>query len=400
MKLYEYEGKQLLKEAGIKVPEGYLVKDGDEIRDVEKGVYIKAQTMAGSRAKSGFVVASSSKDDASFKVKQMLQKKHKGETIKKLLIETKLQVKHEYYLSILYNTKTRKPTIIVSKEGGIEIENNKNKVIEEINFLEPFTIKQATSIANKAKVPQLTPLIKQCYDLFLNKDMKLLEINPVIEVEYKSFTNEGSRKDLFAADAVIILDDDAFFRQNHPFPQRIGTGREKTEREIAANKISNSDHKGIAGKTFIDLDGDIAILASGGGASITAVDALLSYNAKPANYTEYSGNPSAEKVEALTRLVLDIPNLNGLFIVGAKANFTNIKETIAAIVKVIKEKQITYPIVIRRDGPYADEAKALVEEAKQEGYNIEWYGQETPITVAAKRISEKVKEFKEKKDSQ
>ncbi len=384
MKLYEYEGKKLLKEAGIPVPDGYVVENANTIQSITKKVIIKAQTMASSRAKAGFVKIVNDFEHAKIEVNNMLNKEHKGEKIKKILIEEQLQTKREYYLSIIYNTKSRKPTIIISKEGGIDIEENKSKIIEEINILEQFTKERAITIANKALIPQLAPIIKHCYELFMEKDMKLLEINPIIETQDNK---------LIAADAVIILDDDAFFRHAHIFPQRIGTGREKTKREKAANKISESDHRGVAGKTFIDLDGDIAILASGGGASITAVDALLSYNAKPANYTEYSGNPSAEKVEALTRLVLDIPNLNGLFVVGAKANFTRIDVTIAAILKVIKEKQPKYPIVFRRAGPGDKEAKEMTEQMKMEGFDVAWYGQETPITVAAKIIAEKVAKY-------
>ena len=154
---------------------------------------------------------------------------------------------------------------------------------------------------------------------------------------------------------------------------------------------------GIAGKTYIDLDGNIGILASGGGASITAVDALLSYNKKPANYTEYSGNPSPEKVEALTRIVMSKQDLKGLFIVGAKANFTQIHETIGAIIKVIKEQKPCYPIVFRRAGPGDKEAKELVERtAKELNLDMEWYGEETPITVAAKKIAEKVERYQKR----
>ena len=385
MKLYEFEGKQLLKEAGIPVPESYLIESPNQLKQTKNEIVIKAQTMAGGRGKAGFIICVKSKIEAEIEVNKILGSKHKEEVIKKILIEEKVNAKKEYYLSIIYNTKSRKPNIIISKYGGIDVEemrkiNPNDFIIEEINILEQINEHE---IAKKAELPQLAPIIKQCYELFMNKDMKLLEINPLIETQ----SNE-----IVAADAVIILDDDAFFRQNYNFPPRIGTGREKTEREIAANNISNMDHRGIAGKTFIDLDGDIAVLASGGGASITAVDALLSYNAKPANYTEYSGNPSPEKVEALTRLVLDIPNLKGLFVVGAKANFTNIKETIEAILKVIKEKKPKYPIVFRRAGPGDKEAKAMVEEA---GY--EWYGQETPITVAAKIMADKVREYKNDK---
>lgn len=389
MKLYEFEGKQLLKEAGIAVPEGYVVEDTRQIKEVIFPVVIKAQTLSGKRGKAGLIKPAKTKEEANTLIKLFLQKQHNNEIIKKNLIEEKLEIKKEYYLAIMYDTSLRMPIIIISKEGGMDIEETKKQfpervIIEQIKILEGVGEQKAREIATKADIPQLALLIKKGYDLFMEKDMKLLEINPLIE------TDDGK---YIAADAKIILDDDAFFRQQFSFPPRMGIGREKTEREIAANKINEIDHRGVAGKTYIDLEGDLAILASGGGASITAVDALLSYGQKPANYTEYSGNPSAEKVEALTRVVLSKPHLKGLFIVGAKANFTRIDETITAIIKVLKEIKPEYPIVFRRAGPGDKEAKQVVEKTAKELYlDMEWYGEETPITVAAKRMAEKVNE--------
>lgn len=393
MKLYEFEGKQILKEAGIEVPDGCLLEDKKELPPLTEPMMVKAQLLAGKRGKAGLIRIAKTTEEAQNIVKEFLRKQHNNEIIKKILIEEKLEIKSEYYFAITYDTSSRNPIIILSKYGGMDIEETKQQhpesvIIEQINILEPFTEKKAQEIAAKAGIANahLLHFIKKCYDLFLEKDMKLLEINPLIE------TPEG--KDI-AADAKIILDDDALFRQQFSFPPRVGIGRGKTEREIAANKINELDHRGVAGKTYLDLDGDIAILASGGGASITAVDALLSYGQKPANYTEYSGNPSPEKVEALTRVVLSKPNLNGLFVVGAKANFTRVDETITAIVKVIKELKPEYPIVFRRAGPGDKEAKELVERtAKELHLDMEWYGEETSLTVAAKRIAEKVKERK------
>lgn len=389
MKLYEFEGKQLLREAGIAVPEGYVVEDTRQIKEVIFPVVIKAQTLSGKRGKAGLIKPAKTKEEANTLIKLFLQKQHNNEIIKKNLIEEKLEIKKEYYLAIMYDTSLRMPIIIISKEGGMDIEETKKQfpervIIEQIKILEGVGEQKAREIATKADIPQLALLIKKGYDLFMEKDMKLLEINPLIE------TDDGK---YIAADAKIILDDDAFFRQQFSFPPRMGIGREKTEREIAANKINEIDHRGVAGKTYIDLEGDLAILASGGGASITAVDALLSYGQKPANYTEYSGNPSPEKVEALTRVVLSKPHLKGLFIVGAKANFTRIDETITAIIKVLKEIKPEYPIVFRRAGPGDKEAKQVVEKTAKELYlDMEWYGEETPITVAAKRMAEKVNE--------
>lgn len=390
MKLYEYEGKQLLKEARINVPEGYVIESTREIQMPTQEVVIKAQTLEGKRGKAGLIKTAKTKEEIETTTKQLIHKQHGFEIVKKLLIETKCAKKNEFYVAITYDTKTRSPVIIASSEGGIDIEETKNihpskVIVEQINILDGLTEHEAKHILHKTGINNLhmISLLQKLYTLFMDKDMKLLEINPLIETE---------THDLIAADAKIILDDDALFRQNSQFPPRVGIGREKTAAEIAANKVNEMDHRGIAGKTYIELDGDIGILASGGGASITAVDALISYNQKPANYTEYSGNPSPEKVEALTRIVMSKPNLKGLFIVGAKANFTQIHETIAAIIKVIKELRPEYPIIFRRAGPGDKEAKKLAEEtAKELCLDIEWYGDETPITVAAKRMAEKVK---------
>lgn len=400
MKLYEFEGKQLLKDAGIKTPEGYLIENENQIKEITTQVVLKAQAMSGKRGKAGLILTATNREEAKKKVKTLFTKKHNNEEIKKIWIEEKIEKKHEFFLAITYDTKAKSPAIILTKFGGMDVEETKKQhsesvIIEQINILEPLTEEKTQQLAAKAGIDnkQLPALIKKLYDLFLEKDMKLLEINPLAEVCDQKSIHERSECELFCLDAKIILDDDALFRQSFTFPQRVGIGREKTEREIAANKINEMDHRGIAGKTYIDLDGDIGILASGGGASITAVDALLSYNQKPANYTEYSGNPSPEKVEALARIVMSRKDLKGLFIVGAKANFTQIHETIAAIVKVIKEIKPDYPIIFRRAGPGDKEAKALVEKtAKEMNLDMEWYGDETPITVAAKRMAEKIRE--------
>lgn len=401
MKLYEFEGKQLLKEAGIAVPEGYVVENTTQLQKMLHPVVVKAQLLSGKRGKAGLVKIAPTQEEIQTLVHAFFQKKHYNETVKKILIEEKCSIKHEYYLAITYDTSLRTPVIIVSRFGGIDIEETKQKhpesvVIEAVDILEGINEEKATAVATKAGTPQLSSLLKKCYDLFMDKDMKLLEINPLTEIiTPQKSAHERSECALFCLDAKIILDDDAFFRQQFSFPPRIGIGREKTEREIAANKINEMDHRGVAGKTYLDLDGDIAILASGGGASITAVDALLSYGQKPANYTEYSGNPSPEKVEALTRVVMSKPHLKGLFVVGAKANFTRVDETIAAIIKVIQEIKPEYPIVFRRAGPGDKEAKALVEQTAREfDLDMEWYGEETPITVAAKRIAEKVRNYR------
>ncbi|MDP3734723.1 MAG: ATP citrate lyase citrate-binding domain-containing protein, partial [Nanoarchaeota archaeon] len=199
-------------------------------------------------------------------------------------------------------------------------------------------------------------------------------INPLVITHHNT---------LVAVDAVAVMDDDARFRRKISFPERTNN-RKATAREIAARDIDKHDYRGVAGKTFLDLDGDIAILTSGGGASMTLMDALVDLGGNPANFTEYSGNPPQEKVEKLTRIVLEKENLSGLLIAGVIANFTNIAETLQGIVTVLKEVKPNFPIVIRRAGPYDDEAKKIVLQAKED-YNLDlhFFDEKIPLTKAA-----------------
>jgi citryl-CoA synthetase large subunit len=162
-------------------------------------------------------------------------------------------------------------------------------------------------------------------------------------------------------------------------------GRPPTEREIAVKKIDEGEgyYRGTAGK-YIEMDGDVAILFSGGGASIANMDALIKSGCKPANYTEYSGNPPREKVYQLAKIVLSKPGLKGLWIAGGVANFTNVGETFHGIVDALDELKPSYPIVVRRAGPYEKEGMQLMEDcAKRNNLNMRLFGKETSMSETA-----------------
>jgi len=144
-----------------------------------------------------------------------------------------------------------------------------------------------------------------------------------------------------------------------------------------------------AARPFVSLGGDIAIIASGGGASMLNIDILMSVGGKPANYVEYSGNPPASVVEELTLKVLGQPGLRGVWVVGATANFTDIYETMSGFVAGLRRvvPKPSYPIVIRRDGPRQTEAKAMLEQvAKEEGYDMHVYGPELSMSESAAEL--------------
>jgi len=167
--------------------------------------------------------------------------------------------------------------------------------------------------------------------------------------------------------------------------------------EIAARKIDQEDHRGVAGKTFVELDGDIAVLASGGGASLTSMDALIEAGGKPANYTEYSGNPPREKVRKLTKLTLSKEGLKGCLVIGGTANFTDIFDTLSGFVEGMQDlsELPKYPIVVRRAGPNDKQAFVMLEKfAKENDMDITLYGADVPMSYAAKIMAEKVEEAK------
>jgi citryl-CoA synthetase large subunit len=165
-----------------------------------------------------------------------------------------------------------------------------------------------------------------------------------------------------------------------------------TEREsaVAAIDAGKEYYRGTAGK-YIELDGDIAVLFSGGGASIANMDALRNVGLTAANYTEYSGNPPREKVAALTKIVLSKPGLRGLWIAGGVANFTNVAETFQGIIDVLDAVKPHYPIVIRRAGPHDVEGMRAMEEcAKRNTLHMQLFGKETPMSVTAQALKEMI----------
>ena len=210
----------------------------------------------------------------------------------------------------------------------------------------------------------------------------LLEINPLAQ------TKTGYS----CLDAHIELDDFAMSRhKERAYSERFSNlGRPLTEREKSVKIASEADYHGTV--KYIELDGNIAFLAAGGGGSLTCMDALIDAGGQPANYTEFSGDPTEEKMSVLTKQAITQPGIMGCWIVGAVANFSRIDTMMSGIVKAFEEVNPKFPIVVRRAGPYEKEGLAILKEAAQKhGWDIEVYGAETPLTTTAEIIAKKVK---------
>jgi succinyl-CoA synthetase beta subunit len=396
MKLYEYEGKGLFNRAGIRIPRGQVicaVKQAKGLIDEYGSAMVKAQTLWGKRGLHGAVLPCDTQADIEEAVVSLLKKKDMDEKIEKILVEERLPVATEVYLSVTYHGK--RPLVIISPRGGIDIEEVNRKSPGEI-FREPIDIlkgldfETAVNVVRRAgfgddETEHIAGVLIRLYRMFVDDDCILAEINPLIGTPYGEW---------YAADAKVEIDDEAFYRQSQlMLPERLPSGKKPTRLETLALENDRIDTRGAAGRMFFELpEGSIIVFASGGGTSIEALDDLHLLGGKPAIFTEYSGNPSAEKVKGLTRIALMHPGpINAIWVVGGRANFTDVYETLVngfmAGIEEIENFDRTMPIIIRRAGPRDEEAfETLRRISREKGYNIFLRGMATSIANSARIV--------------
>ncbi len=248
-------------------------------------------------------------------------------------------------MSISYSGDSRTPVLAISKEGGKPVTDAHTIPIDPIWGIRDFLLREKLQSLDIAYTKGLRDVIKKLWKLFNDEHALVAEINPLFACGDDTFV---------AGDAKIVLDDNVVDPSYRP---------------------------------LLDLGGDIGILASGGGASLTNLDALMRHGGRPANYVEYSGNPKADVVAALTKKVLSRKGLKGCWVIGGTANFTDIHETLTGFVQGLREvkPKPTYPIVIRRDGPRRKEAFEMLKAVgANEGYDFHLYGAEISMSDSGK----------------
>lgn len=401
MKLYEFEGHKILRKAGIENLFFITCANQNEVKQAIKRlkfpVCAKIQILSGGRGKAGGVKFFTRQDQLMLWAKNIFGSQFLGEEVRFITVGEKIKIASEYYVSITYDPVQKTPFLIFSEQGGVDIEEVEKKNPDAITRIDidPFkgplfrgsTPKKARS--DSLNIEGIDDFCMRLWDAFCQNDCRLVEVNPLAKLA------DGS---LVAVDAKIILDDAGLIRHRDlDLIPKGAISTQPTNRELEAKKIDEDDYRGSAGSTFIDLAGDIAILASGGGASLLVMDSVVASGGKPANYTEYSGNPPREKVAKLTEITLARENLAGCLVCGAVANFTDIYETLAGFLGGLSKitPKPRYPIVIRRGGPRQKEAYAMIEKfAQKEGFDIHLFGPETPISTACKKMVELSNKFK------
>jgi succinyl-CoA synthetase beta subunit len=345
MKLYEFEGADLLEKYDIPVPKRQLLSSLKDDLKIPYPVVLKAQVLSGDRKAAGGILFAENKIEFEKSLKKLLGKKISREKVERVLVEEKIKATSEYYISFSFSGLLRAPVLSLSPKGGSGIHNAHIHAINMIAGLKSSFVKNALlkSGFHVKDIKHLSKIVFNLWKLFEQEKVVLAEINPLLKTTSGAF---------FACDA------------------KLDYGKRRAV-EV--------------------MDGDIAVIASGGGASLINMDALLSAGGRPANYAEYSGNPKAEVVEKITEEVLGRPGIKACWVVGGIASFTDIYETMKGFTEGLEKvkPKPTFPFVIRRDGPRTKEAqKFLADFAKMKGYNFTIYGSEIPMIDTAKTVVE------------
>jgi len=368
MNIHEHQAKAVLAEFGVPVPRGYPAFSVDEaVAAAEKlggPVWVvKAQIHAGGRGKGGGVKLARSIDEVRDIAGKMLgmtlvthQTGPKGRVVRRLYIEEGAAIAKEYYLSLLVDRETSRVAVVASTEGGMDIEEVAHKTPDRIHTftIDPVTgawphhvlqLGQALGLKGDT-AKQARALLPKLYKAFVDKDMSLLEINPLI------VTESG---DLKVLDAKVGFDDNALYR--HPDIVALRDITEEDEKEIEASKHELS---------YIALDGDIGCMVNGAGLAMATMDIIKLYGAEPANFLDVGGGASKEKVTAAFKIITADPNVKGILvnIFGGIMRCDIIAE---GVVAAVKEVGLKVPLVVRLEGTNVELGKKIISES---GLNV------------------------------
>lgn len=351
MKLLEYKVKEIFNKYRVPTPKGVVVSSADEVTNAIKNnnsfpVAIKAQILSGGRGKAGGIKFANDLKEAKQKTNEIIGMNISGFKVKQVLIENKLNIDRELYLSIAMDRSARAPVLLASAEGGVDIEGvEENKIfrntINPFVGLQPFILRNLSKKLNlnKQEHSQIVNITNKLYEMFMKEDAELVEINPLV------VTNNG---DMVAADGKMIVDDDAIYR--HPEYQTIDLDLTPLE------KIAKE--KGIA---FVQMDGNIGVIANGAGLTMATLDHLALHGGSAGVFLDLGGTDDPEKVkEALRLMKMASPKVVLINIFGGITRC----DTVATGIKGILENEgINVPIVVRIKGSKENEAKTILKDA-------------------------------------
>lgn len=352
MKLFEYMGKEIFRARGIPVPRGEVITQAGQAAGVLERIpaaVLKSQVLSGKRGKAGGIKFPSQAREAVDQANELLGQELQGYQVEKILVEEKLTIEREYYLAIAVENSLRCPVILASAAGGMDIEEVPEEMIvrrpvDPLLGVSEYVGREIAWRMGLSGEPfkQFAALVPGLYRLFIELDAELVEINPLV------WTGEK----LVAADAKVTVDDEALYR--HAELPRV---EEKTALEQKAQSI---------GLSFVELDGDIAIMANGAGITMATLDIIQHYGGRPANFLDAGGGANVEQTaQALELLLATNPRVIFINIFGG---ITRCDDVATAFAQVKKARGIPVPVVIRLVGTNEARGVEILRETGIEAY--------------------------------
>jgi len=363
--LYEYQGKELFRRFGIPTSAGQLALTASEARvaaeELGGQVVVKAQVLTGGRGKAGGVKLADGPDDAEQKAEEILGLDINGHIVRKLWIESASEIAKEYYLSVTFDRGEKKVLLMLTTQGGIEIEqvaaDTPQKLARlHVDPLEGYQPYQARRLIYGAGVDdpneqkQLLDIIGKLYACFIGTDAMLCEINPLI------VTPEGEVR---ALDSKFTVDDNALYK--HPDIAELRDPESVPPEERAARE------KGV---TYVKLDGEVGILGNGAGLVMSTLDVITLAGGRPANFCDLGGGGDAQGVVDALEVISADPQVRSIFF-NIFGGITRTDEVARGILTALEQMSIPHPIVVRLDGTNAEEGRRILAEAGPGNLHVE-----------------------------
>jgi succinyl-CoA synthetase beta subunit len=373
MKLQEYQSKQYFAKFGIPIPKGRVAATANEAKQIadELGgrTVVKSQVLVGGRGKAGGIRLARNSDEAEDLAAQILAMEIKGLPVRKVLVDQAADIETELYLGITNDRSSRKPVMMASSAGGVDIEEVARETPEKIvrvpvDPLLGLRDYQARDLAAGIDLPRdhwrnFGHIARGLWQAYSESDATLAEINPLV------ITTQG---ELLAVDGKMVLDDNALFR--HPNLAEMRDLDVEAEAETEARKY---------GLSFIKLDGEIGCMVNGAGLAMATMDIIKLFGGEPANFLDIGGGASSEKVSAALRIILQDPNVKAILI-NIFGGITRGDEVARGILEALNEVQTHVPMVARIVGTNAEEGRQILADA-------EMITAETLVDAAQKAIA-------------
>jgi succinyl-CoA synthetase beta subunit len=356
VKLYEYQAVGLLAAAGIPVPEGSIAASSEEARAIAARmaapVMVKAQVLTGGRGKAGGVKLARNPDEAATHAERILGMSIKGIVVRRVLVSRAVDIAAEFYLGLALDRASKTVQCMASASGGMEIEEVAARTPERIVRFPVDPLRGSggkdrvaalgRAFAGPGVVDQAGSVLEKMLRAYAASDCTLLEVNPLA-------LKPGGR--LVAADAKIVLDDNALYR--HPELEKLRSSEEYSAEEMEAH---------AAGLSFVGLDGTIGCIVNGAGLSMATMDLIKGFGGSPANFLDVGGSSSPQKVLAALRIIFRNPRLAAVLI-NIFGGITRCDDVARGILLAREELVFPVPLVVRLIGTNEDEGRALLRDA-------------------------------------